>query len=73
MQGLFAWIGFRQVAVPYERGPRLAGETKWNYWKLLNLSIEGITSFSVPDLIFLVVMVCILAQGSGDYEITRIP
>ena len=50
MKGLFAWIGFRQVAVPYERAPRLAGETKWNYWKLLNLSIEGITSFSIAPL-----------------------
>ncbi len=50
MKGLFAWVGFRQVAVPYERAPRLAGETKWNYWKLLNLSIEGITSFSIAPL-----------------------
>jgi polyisoprenyl-phosphate glycosyltransferase len=50
LKGLFAWIGFRQVAVPYERAPRLAGETKWNYLKLLNLSIEGITSFSIAPL-----------------------
>jgi glycosyltransferase involved in cell wall biosynthesis len=50
MKGLFAWIGFRQVAVPYERAPRLAGKTKWNYWKLLNLSVEGITSFSIAPL-----------------------
>jgi glycosyltransferase involved in cell wall biosynthesis len=50
MKGLFAWIGFRQVAVPYERDCRLAGHTKWNYWKLWNLSLEGITSFSIVPL-----------------------
>jgi hypothetical protein len=50
MKGLFAWIGFRQVAVPYERAPRLIGNTKWNYSKLLNLSVEGITSFSIAPL-----------------------
>ena len=50
MKGLFAWIGFRQVAVPYERAGRAAGQTKWNYWKLWNLSIEGITSFSLAPL-----------------------
>jgi glycosyltransferase involved in cell wall biosynthesis len=50
MQGLFAWIGYRQVAVPYERDRRLAGATKWNYWRLWNLSLEGITSFSIAPL-----------------------
>jgi glycosyltransferase involved in cell wall biosynthesis len=50
MKGLFTWIGFRQVAVPYERAPRLAGTTKWNYWELVNLSVEGITSFSIAPL-----------------------
>ena len=50
MKGLFAWVGFPAVAVPYERAPRAAGETKWNYWKLWNLSLEGITSFTVGPL-----------------------
>src|SRR5712671_1778655 len=50
MKGLFAWIGYRQVAVPYERDSRLAGATKWNYWRLWNLSLEGITSFSIAPL-----------------------
>jgi polyisoprenyl-phosphate glycosyltransferase len=50
MKGLFAWIGYRQVAVPYERDRRLAGTTKWNYWRLWNLSLEGITSFSIAPL-----------------------
>ena len=50
MKGLFAWIGFRAKAVPYDRAPRAAGETKWNYWKLWNFSLEGITSFTVVPL-----------------------
>lgn len=50
MKGLFAWIGFPSVAVPYDRAPRHAGESKWNYWKLWNLAIEGITSFTVMPL-----------------------
>lgn len=50
MKGLFAWIGFRQIAVPYRRDSRFAGETKWNYLKLWNFALEGITSFTVAPL-----------------------
>jgi glycosyltransferase involved in cell wall biosynthesis len=50
MKGLFAWIGYPQVAVYYRRDPRLAGKTKWNYWRLWNFAIEGITSFSIAPL-----------------------
>ena len=50
MKGLFAWIGFKQVVVEYDRHPRAAGETKWPYLKLLNFAIEGITGFSVVPL-----------------------
>ena len=50
MKGLFGWIGFRQVGVEYDRAPRAAGETKWNYWKLWNFAIEGITSFTSAPL-----------------------
>jgi glycosyltransferase involved in cell wall biosynthesis len=50
MKGLFAWVGFKQVAVTYNRDPRFAGETKWNYWKLWNFAIEGITSFTIAPL-----------------------
>ena len=41
-----AWIGFPQKSVPYVREPREAGESKWNYWRLWNFALEGITSFS---------------------------
>lgn len=50
MKGLFAWIGFRQIGVPYHREPRHAGATKWNYWKLWNFALEGITSFTTAPL-----------------------
>jgi glycosyltransferase involved in cell wall biosynthesis len=50
MKGLFAWVGFPSVAVPYDRAPRAAGTTKWNWWKLWNLSLEGSTSFTVGPL-----------------------
>ena len=50
MKGLFTWIGFRQLPVVYHRDPRHAGETKWNYWKLWNFAIDGITSFSGAPL-----------------------
>ena len=46
MKGLFAWIGYPQKAVPYRRAGRFAGTTKFNYWKLWNFALEGITSFT---------------------------
>ena len=50
MKGLFAWIGYSQKAVPYHRDPRYAGQTNWNYWRLWNLAVEGITSFSIAPI-----------------------
>jgi polyisoprenyl-phosphate glycosyltransferase len=50
MKGLFAWVGFRQVALPYERAARVAGTSKFNYWRLWNLALEGITGFSTVPL-----------------------
>ena len=50
MKGLFAWVGFPTAVVIYDRAPRFAGETKWNYWKLWNLALEGITGFTVMPL-----------------------
>ena len=46
MKGLFAWVGFPTMPVLYDRAPRHAGNDKWNWWKLWNLAIEGITSFT---------------------------
>ena len=50
MKGLFAWIGFSQATIDYDRDPRAAGTSKWRYWQLWNLAIEGITGFSIAPL-----------------------
>ncbi|MDD3761449.1 MAG: glycosyltransferase family 2 protein [Acidithiobacillus sp.] len=50
MKGLFAWVGFRTTNVYYHREPRHAGKTNWNYWRLWNHAVEGITSFSQVPL-----------------------
>ena len=50
MKGLFSWVGFPQKAVLYSREPRYAGKSKWNYWRLWNFALEGITSFSDAPL-----------------------
>ncbi|MGX9720759.1 glycosyltransferase family 2 protein [Stenotrophomonas acidaminiphila] len=50
MKGLFGWVGFRRVALPYHRAPRMAGRSKFGFWKLWNFALEGITSFSTAPL-----------------------
>lgn len=50
MKGLFAWVGFPSMALPYERPERRAGNGKWNYWKLWNFAIDGLTSFTTMPL-----------------------
>lgn len=63
-KGIFGWVGFRTKWLPYENIERVAGETKWSFWKLFLYSIEGITAFStVPLAISSVVGVffCIIA------------
>ena len=50
MKGLFAWSGFKQSAVEYDRSEREQGKTKFNYWKLWTLAIDGITSASTVPL-----------------------
>jgi len=49
-KGLYAWIGFNQKIVMYERRPREKGSTKWKSWKLWNFAIDGITSFTTLPL-----------------------
>ena len=66
MKGLFAWVGFPSAAVLYDRAPRQAGRTKWNYWKLWNFALEGITSFTVMPLkiaTYLGLIIGLLAAG----------
>lgn len=49
-KGIFGWIGFRTFWMPYENVERVAGETKWNFWKLCKYAIDGIISFSQAPL-----------------------
>lgn len=49
-KGIFSWIGYKKKEILYDREPRAAGETKWNYLKLTNLAIDGITSFTIAPL-----------------------
>lgn len=51
-KGMFSWIGYKKKEITYNRDPRVAGETKWNYFKLVDLAIEGIVSFTTSPLRF---------------------
>jgi polyisoprenyl-phosphate glycosyltransferase len=50
VRGMVAWVGFSQVAVPYRRSPRLAGESKYPFFRMLRFALDGVTSFSVAPL-----------------------
>ena len=60
-KGLFTWVGFRKKEILFDRDARAAGKTKWNYWKLVNLAIEGITSFTIMPLRLASFAGCIMA------------
>ena len=49
-KGLYSWIGYKKKEILYDRDPRIAGKTKYNYGKLINLSLDGITSFTTSPL-----------------------
>ena len=49
-KGMFSWIGFKKKEIVYNRDPRIAGTTKWNYKKLFNFAIDGLTSFTTAPL-----------------------
>ncbi|WP_439598576.1 glycosyltransferase family 2 protein [Falsiroseomonas sp.] len=72
MKGLFAWVGFPSIPVMYDRAPRAAGETKWNYWKLWNLSLEGITAFTVGPLKIATYLGLFTAFGAVVYGVQLI-
>lgn len=72
MKGLFAWIGFRQKAVLYNRDARYAGETKFNYFKLWNLAVDGFTSFTVAPLKVASVLGVFIAMMSMLYGVVII-
>jgi glycosyltransferase involved in cell wall biosynthesis len=72
MKGLFAWIGYRQKAVGYERDPRHAGHSKWSYPGLWNLALDGITSFTIAPLKISTYLGLVTAAGAFAYGIYMI-
>lgn len=73
-KGMFSWIGFKKKELLYKRDPRAAGETKWNYGKLFNLAIEGITSFTTAPLrisIFVGIFISLIAFVWAAYLVIR--
>jgi len=63
-KGIYGWVGFQTKWLEYENIERAKGETKWNFWKLLLYSFEGITAFSTAPLMFaslMGVIFCVLA------------
>lgn len=50
MKGLFTWVGYRQVGVPYVRPQRAAGQSSWGYFKLWRFALDGVTAFSTLPL-----------------------
>jgi glycosyltransferase involved in cell wall biosynthesis len=69
MKGLFAWAGFKQAAVSYHREERTVGRTKYNYWKLWTLAIDGITSASTVPLRVWSYLGAIVALGALGYAV----
>jgi len=74
MKGLFAWVGFKQVGIEYDRQPRHQGQTKWNYWKLWNFALDGITLFSTFPLrlwSYIGIIISLLSLGYASFLVMR--
>lgn len=73
-KGIYGWVGFQTKWLEYENVERAKGETKWNFWKLLVYSVEGITAFSTAPLMFaslMGVLFCLLAFAMIVFTIFR--
>lgn len=68
-KGMFCWIGYEKKEIIFDRGDRAAGESNWNFWSLLNLAIEGITSFTTSPLRFASIMGFLIAFGTFIYAL----
>jgi len=75
MKGLFAWVGFNAVGVPYERPPRAAGSSKFNLWRLWNFALDGVVSFSTAPLrawFYVGVVIAAIAVLYALFIVTRV-
>ncbi|MGB3008728.1 MAG: hypothetical protein WBB33_00005 [Candidatus Saccharimonadales bacterium] len=64
---MFSWIGYRKKQIEYDREPRAAGTTKWNYARLIDLAIEGITSFTTFPLRIASIIGILVSMGALLY------
>lgn len=71
-KGLFSWIGFNKKEIKYVRDPRAAGKSKWDYFKLINLAIEGVVSFTTAPLRFAVILGLIVSLLAFIYIIVLV-
>ena len=74
MKGLFAWVGYPTTSIRYDRAPREAGTSKWSYWRLWNLALEGITGYTVAPLTLATytgMAVALMAIGYGILTVIR--
>jgi len=75
MKGLFAWVGFNSIGVPYERPQRAAGTTKFNFWRLWNFALDGVVSFSTAPLrawFYVGVVIAAIAVLYALFIVTRV-
>jgi glycosyltransferase involved in cell wall biosynthesis len=72
LKGMFAWVGMPTVTLEFDRDPRAAGHSKWNYFKLAQLAIEGITSFSTKPLRIALVLGLISAGAGGAFGLWEV-
>lgn len=73
-KGLFGWVGFKTKWIEFENVERVAGETKWSFWKLLVYAIEGIVAFSTTPLVIATIiglLFCLLAFFGTAFIIVR--
>ncbi len=68
-KGMYCWIGCRKIGVEFEQGDRQEGESKWNFSSLLNLAINGITSFTIAPLRMVSVAGIIIASLAFIYMV----
>ena len=66
-KGMFSWIGYNKKEILFDRDSRAAGETKWNYFKLMDLAIEGITSFTTFPLKMATYLGVVISFGALIY------
>jgi hypothetical protein len=67
LRGMFAWVGFRQTSVPYDRDQRYAGKTKNSWRRMISFAIDGILGFSVAPLRFILGLGFVISVRPGDY------